>query len=80
MKILSLKINKCLNRAGYTRKDQYFVQKLRKETADRLDIGDKNLMEGRRSKWITFTNLNLWYSAWEQILIYLSFVRKKREG
>ena len=80
MRVLSLKINKCLNRAGYTRKDQYFVRKLRKETADRLDIGDKNVMEDRRSKWTTFTNLNLWFSTWEQLLIDLGFGRKKRDG
>ena len=62
------------------KKDQYFVQKLRKETADRLDIGDKNVMEDRRSKWTTFTNLNLWFSTWEQLLIDLGFGRKKRDG
>ena len=80
MKVLTLKINKCLNKAGYSRKDQYFARKLRRETADSLDIGEKNVMEDRRSRWTTFTNLNLWFSTWERILIDLGFGRKKREG
>ena len=80
MKALSLKINKCLNKAGYSRKDQYFARKLRRETADSLVIGDKNVMEDRRSRWTTFTNLNLWFSTWERMLIDLGFGRMKREG
>ena len=78
--MFSLKVNKSLNKVGYTRKDQYFVRKLSRETADRLNIGNKNVMEDRRSKWTTFTNLNLWFGTWERILIDLGFGRKKREG
>ena len=80
MKELTLKINKCLNKGGYARNDQYFARKLRRETADSLDIGEKNVMEDRRSKWTTFANLNLWFSTWERMLIDLGFGRKKREG
>ena len=40
MKDMSLKVNKCLSKAGYMRKDQYFVRKLRKDTAHRLDVGE----------------------------------------
>ena len=80
MKALSLKINKCLNKTGYPRKDQYFAWKLRREAADSLYIGDKNVMEDMRSRWTTFTNLNLWFSTREKILIDLGFGRMKREG
>lgn len=61
MKILSLKVNKCLNKYGFIRSDMYFVRKLRTETAKKIDIGDENVIEERRSKWTTFTNLNMWY-------------------
>ena len=80
MKILGLKVNKCLNRGGLVRNDLYFMRKLRKETANKLDIGERNVIEERRSKWTTYTNLNLWYDTWERILIDLGFGRKKREN
>ena len=45
-----------------------------------MDIGEKNVLEQRRSKWTTYTNLNMWFNTWEGVLIELVFVRLKREG
>ena len=45
-----------------------------------MEIGEKNVLEQRREKWTTYTNLNMWLNTWEGVLIELGFVRLKREG
>ena len=40
----------------------------------------KNVLEQRRAKWTTYTNLNIWFNKWEGVLIELGFARLKREG
>jgi len=77
---MTLKINTCLNRSGLNRNDQYFVRKIRTDTADRMEVGEKNIIEQRRSKWTTFSNLNLWFDPWEEVLVELGFGRRKREN
>ena len=44
-----------------------------------MEIGEKNVLEQRREKWTTYTNLNIWSNTWEGVLIELGFVRLKRE-
>ena len=45
-----------------------------------MEIGEKNVLEQRRAKWTTYTNLNMWFNTWEGVLIELGFSRLKREG
>ena len=45
-----------------------------------MEIGKKNVLEQRRSKWTTYTNLNMWFNTWEGVLIDLVFASLKREG
>ena len=56
------------------------MRKLQKETSDKMDIGEKNVLGQRRAKWTTYTNLNMWFNTWEGVLIELGFSRLKREG
>ena len=55
------------------------MRKLRKETSDRMDIGEKYVLEKSRAKWTTYTNLNMWFNKWERVLIYIGFERLDRE-
>jgi len=38
MKAMALKINTCLNSSGLNNNDQYFVRKIRTDTADRIEV------------------------------------------
>jgi len=79
MKAISLQVNACLNRSGLNRNDQYFVRKIRTDTADRMEVAsEKNMIEQRRSNWTTFSTLNLWFDTWEKVLVELGFDRRKR--
>ena len=37
-------------------------------------------MEDRRSKWTTYSNLNLWFDRWKLDLIELGFGTEDRDG
>ena len=45
-----------------------------------MEIGEKNVIKQRQAKWTTYTNLNMWFNTWEEVLIELGFARLKREG
>jgi len=77
MKAMAVEVNTCLNRSGLSRNDQYFVRKLRTDNADKMNVGEKNMIEQRRSNWTTFSNLNVWFNTWKEILVELGFGRKK---
>ena len=47
MKKSSLQTNKCLNKGGYKQTDLHYVLKFRKETSDKMEIGEKNVLEQR---------------------------------
>ena len=41
MKKLSLRVKKCLNKGGHKQTDLHYLRKLRKETSDKMEIGEK---------------------------------------
>jgi len=45
MKAMALKVNTCLNRSGLSSNDQYFVRNIRTDTADRMEVGEKSIIE-----------------------------------
>ena len=45
-----------------------------------MEISENNVLEKRRAKWTTYTNLNMWFNTWEEVLIELGFAGLKREG
>ena len=78
MSDLSKRVNGVINHGGwFQKKGLEVVRKLRKETADQVDVGSKNVVEQRRVLWTTHNNLNIWYDSWEQTLIDLEFARLK---
>ena len=71
----SLRKNKFLNKGGYKQTDLHYVRNLGKETSDKMEIGEKNVLEQRRAKWTTYTNLNMWLNKCEEVLIDIGFAR-----
>jgi hypothetical protein len=47
---------------------------LSRDCADNLTAGKINHVEERRVKWTTYTNLDLWFSAWEKVLDNYGFI------
>jgi hypothetical protein len=73
-------VNALVNTAGFHKKGLALVQKLQKETADELDIANKNVVEQKRVLWTTHNNINIWYDSWQDTLVELGFARLKTEN
>ena len=41
---------------------------------------EKNIIEQMHSNWTTFSNLNLWFDNWEEILVDLVFGGRKKSN
>jgi len=50
--------------------------RLSRDCAGGLNAGKINHVEERRVKWTTFTNLDLWFSAWEKMLDEYGFIER----
>ena len=74
------RVNALVNAGGFNKKGYEVAQKLRKETADEIEVGRKNVQEQRRVLWTTYSNIKLWYDTWEDTLIELGFARKKEDA
>ena len=74
---LAKRVNALSNEGGMIKNGQDLARKLRKETADELEVGKKNMQEHRRIMWTTANNLSVWFDTWEATLIELGFARKK---
>ena len=77
MNDLSKRVNALVNQAGFNKKGLEVVRKLRKETADELDVATKNVVEQRRVQWTTHNNISVWFDSWEDTLVELGFARLK---
>lgn len=58
---LALRVNACVNKAGFSKKGNDLTTKLRSETADHFQVGKRNVVEQRRLQWTTHYNLNIWF-------------------
>ena len=76
---LSKRVNALVNQAGFNKQGLEVVRKLRKETADELDVANKNVVEQRRVQWTTHNNISVWFDSWEDTLVELGFARLKTE-
>jgi hypothetical protein len=50
---------------------------LKKETANELEVGKRNVVEQRRVKWTSYDNLKCFYDMWEETVVSLGFGRRK---
>jgi hypothetical protein len=73
----SKRVNALVNKGGFNKSGYELVRKLKKETADELEVGKKNVVEQRRVKWTSYSNLHCFYEMWEETLVSLGFGRKK---
>lgn len=80
IKAMSLLVNGCVNKAGFTKVRDDLTRKLKKETADQFDVGKANVVEQRRLMWTTSYNLEVWFNTWSNTLIDLGFARKKYQS
>ena len=80
MSNLSKRVNALVNPAGFNKKGLEVVRKLRKETANELDVANKNVVEQRRVLWTTYNNISIWYDSWQDTLVELGFARLKTEN
>jgi hypothetical protein len=70
-------VNAAVNKAGHKRVRDDLTRKLKRDTADQLDVGKANIQEARRVRWTTTYNLDLWFSTWKDTMIDLCFAREK---
>ena len=49
-KRLYIQTKKCLNKGGHKQTYLHYVRNLQKETSDKIEIGEKNVLEKRREK------------------------------
>ena len=77
-----LRVNACVNMIGVVvlHDGRNLVWKLRYKTANEFAFQNKMVVEQRQLKWTTFSNLNLYFDTWEQLLVDLGFARRKKEG
>ena len=80
LKQLSLRVNACVNKAGFQKTRDDLTRRLRNETANLFVAGKANTIEHRRVEWTTNYNLNLWFSTWKETLIKLGFAREKTDA
>ena len=78
VKDLAKRVNALCNEGGMPKSGEDLARKLKRETADELNVGKKNMQEHRRIMWTTANNLSIWFDTWEATLIELGFARKKQ--
>ena len=63
------------NKIDENRKGDGLLKRLQKELAGTLDLGEPNKVENRRSKWTTYSNVNIWFDSLKEFLISFGFAR-----
>jgi hypothetical protein len=73
----SKRMNALVKKGGFAKSGYKVVRKLKKETANELEVGKRNFMEQRRVKWTLYNNLKCFYDMWEETVVSLGFGRRK---
>jgi DDE superfamily endonuclease len=75
---LSVLVNACVNRAGFSKVGDGLTRKLQRDTADQFEVGKAIVIEQRRVQWTTQYNLDVWFSTFKELLIELGFGRERQ--